>query len=62
MRGFMLSCTGADPENIEPRGVTVLIIRLSRGAQIYFFRLIYKGKQGACDGCDPSKSAPDVDP
>ena len=37
---------------------TVKIIRLNRGAQIYFLVLHIRVNRGACAGCAPSKSAP----
>ena len=40
-----MKTSGTDPENIEPGGATVQIIRLNRGAQ-FFFCLTYKSEQG----------------
>ena len=48
---------GADPENIEPGGATVYIIRLNRGggggAQIYIFVLHIRANRGRAPDAPP---------
>ena len=52
--------SGADPENVEPGGANCINYQSEpgRGGANLFFGLTYKGEQGACAGCAPSKSAP----
>ena len=51
--------TGADPENVEPGGANGKNYQTEPGGANLFFGLTYKGEQGACAGCAPSKSAPE---
>ena len=50
--------SGADLENVEPGGENSINYQTEPGGANVFFGLTYKGEQGACVACAPSKSAP----
>ena len=45
--------SGADPENIEPGGATVLIIRLNRVRKFIFFVLDIRANRGRAPDAPP---------